>query len=302
MEKHKGEKGKEQKIKRLFRKFLYPGAAVVSVSVPAVAALLAYTFTAAGTEGPVAYVSYVFSAYALVIFCAGMVPAVHNIRSRLSRIALINRFLKDIPFRLNVSLHLSLCVNLLYAGMNAASGLLYRSLWFGTLAVYYIFLTMMRFLLVRYAHKNGFGTDRDGEWRRYRLCGIILVMMNGSLSGVVVLVLQEAGGFHYAGSLIYAMALYAFYIMIMAVINVVRYRRYHSPVMSAAKVVNLASALVSMLSLETAMLTQFDNENTAPWFRQVMIAATGIAACAIVAGAGLYMIAHASRQLKAAGR
>ena len=50
--------------------------------------------------------------------------------------------------------------------------------------------------------------------------------------------------------MIYVMAMYAFYVTVMAVINMVRYRKYHSPVMSAAKAVNLAAALVSMLSLE----------------------------------------------------
>ena len=53
------------------------------------------------------------------------------------------------------------------------------------------------------------------------------------------------------------MAMYAFYNIITAVMNVVKYRKYRSPVMSAAKVVSLAATLVSMLSLETAMLTQF---------------------------------------------
>ena len=40
------------------------------------------------------------------------------------------------------------------------------------------------------------------------------------------------------------------------------YRKYHSPVISAARKVSLAAALVSMLSLETAMLSQFDTEST----------------------------------------
>ncbi len=287
-----------KRLKEIFFKLLYPGAAVVIISVPAAAALLIYTFTVAGEDSPIAYVSYVFSAYALVIFCAGIVPAVRKFWKWFRGIALVRRYLEDVPFRMNVTLYLSLCINLLYSGMNAFSGFRYHSVWFATLAAYYMFLAVMRFLLVRYAHKNGFGKNRTGEWRRYRLCGIILVMMNATLAGVVILVMHEDGGFHYAGSLIYAMALYVFYTTIMAVVNVVRYRRYYSPVMSAAKVINLAAALVSMLSLETAMLTQFNNGNTAPWFRQVMIGSTGGAACVIVVGTGLYMIVHATRQLK----
>ena len=71
--------------------------------------------------------------------------------------------------------------------------------------------------------------DRAAEWRRYRLCGVMLVLMNVALAGVVVLVVHQNGSFHYAGYLIYAMALYTFYITIMAVVNLVRYRKYQQP-------------------------------------------------------------------------
>ena len=84
----------------------------------------------------------------------------------------------------------------------------------------------------------------------------------------------------------------------MAVINVVRYRKYHSPVMSAAKAINLAAALVSMLSLETAMLSQFDDGSTGPYFRQIMIGFSGGAVCASVVGMGVYMLIQSTTQLR----
>ena len=65
-------------------------------------------------------------------------------------------------------------------------------------------------------------------------------------------------------------------------------------------VVNLAAALVSMLSLEIGMLNQFGTESEAA-FREIMIAATGGAVCAIVAGSGIYMVVRASKALKTAG-
>ncbi len=73
---------------------------------------------------------------------------------------------------------------------------------------------------------------------------MILMVMNISLTGVVVLVIRKNEGFQYAGYLIYLMAMYAFYNIITPVMNVVKYRKYRSPVMSAAKVINLAAALV----------------------------------------------------------
>lgn len=96
---------------------------------------------------------------------------------------------EDIPFKLRVSLNLSLGVNLLYAIVNALSGIYYHSVWFGTLAAYYIFLAVMRFLLVRYAHKNGFGENRAAEQKRYRACGI-----SHLFDGLIYILYHSYGG------------------------------------------------------------------------------------------------------------
>ena len=89
----------------------------------------------------------------------------------------------------------------------------------------------------------------------------------------------------------------AFYSVITAVRNVVKFRKQNSPVLSAAKGINLASALVSMLALETAMLSQFGSEES-PVFRRVMNSATGGAVCCVVLGMAVYMMVRATQNLK----
>ena len=290
-------------LKKVVNKCLFPGPAVVIISVPVAAILLLYTFLAAGEESPVSYIAYVVSAYSLAIVCANVVPLIRKLSRWFYEQPLVRRFTGDMSLKIQFSLLCSLGINLLYSGVNAFSGVYYRSVWFGTLAVYYICLSVMRFTLVRYAHRNGFGQNPAAEWRRYRLCGIVLTLMNMSLAGVVILVICQNRGFHYGGYLIYIMAMYAFYVTIMAVINLVRYRKYRSPVISASKAVNLAAALVSMLSLETAMLAQFDTgSNHVPYFRQIMVGTTGGAVCLIVVVMGIYMSVHAARQLKIENR
>ncbi len=81
------------------------------------------------------------------------------------------------------------------------------------------------------------------------------------------------------------------------VMNVVKYRKYHSPVMSAAKVISLAAALVSMLSLETAMLAQFDKGQNPKPFRRIMTGCTGGGVCAMVLGIAVYMVIQSTKQL-----
>lgn len=95
-----------------------------------------------------------------------------------------------------------------------------------------------------------------------------------------------------------AVVLYTFYTTIMAVVNLVRDRKSGSPVMAAARGVNLAAALVSMLSLETAMLTQFNDRSKGAFFRRAMIGSTGGAVCVLVTVMGLYMVIHTTRRIR----
>ena len=70
--------------------------------------------------------------------------------------------------------------------------------------------------------------------------------------------------------------------------------------MSAAKAINLTAALVSMLSLETAMLAQFGGDDV--MFRQIMTSATGAGVCVIVLGMAVYMIVKSTKALKSIGK
>lgn len=71
----------------------------------------------------------------------------------------------------------------------------------------------------------------------------------------------------------------------------------HCSVRSAAKAIKLAAALVSMLSLETAMLTRFD-ERKGSEFRQFMTGITGGCVCMIVLGIAFFMMIRSTKQLK----
>ena len=290
-----------ERFKRILRKLLFPGAAVVLVSIPVAAVLLVYVLTGGREVSPIAYPVYVFSAYALTIVCAWIAKnagsARREVEAAIHQNQLVYRYLTDVSFKTHVSLYLSLGLNLLYAAMKLFYGVYYRSVWFGTLAVYYIMLALMRFLLLHQVNRTGFGADLVRELKRYRLCGMILMLMNIALSGVVILVVHKNEGFEYAGYLIYVMAMYAFYSVITAVINLVKYRQFRSLVMSASKAIKLAATLVSMLSLETAMIAQFGKEDNAELFRQLMTGTTGGGVCVIVLGMAVYMIVSATKRL-----
>ena len=184
--------------------------------------------------------------------------------------------------------------------MKFVMSLYYRSNWFVVLLLYYLILTLMRFLLLWGSHVSNIGSDLAKEYRQYRRVGAVLLLMNFALTGIVLLYVRQNQSFRYAGTLIFAMAAYAFYSVIMAIRAMIVYRRHGSPVLSAAKVIGFAAALITMLALETAMLSQFDAGDDAT-FRHTMVAATGGVICIVFITTAVYMMLHATRELKRLG-
>lgn len=291
-------------IKKMFRKvFFLPPVPTLLISAVSYG-LVIYALAGEDVEPALAYVSYLLSAYALIITITGISGVVRLVRQgitehplvrKIQGIPLVDRYLREDTFRAEAALYQGFLINLFYVGTKLFSGIVFKSVWFITVAVYYILLAVMRASLLHYMRKAG--GDKVSEWHRYRLCGIILLFMNFALSGMVVLVVHQNSGFEYPGVLIYIMAMYTFYAAIAAVLNVIKFRRYGSPVLSAAKVINLTAAMVSMLSLETAMLTQFGAADD-PVFRQVMTASTGAGISLIVLGMAVFMILRSTIQLK----
>ncbi|MDE7282166.1 MAG: hypothetical protein K2N85_01025 [Lachnospiraceae bacterium] len=295
-------------LKQILKKiFFLPPLPTVLIAVPSFALVTFILVTE--NEGALAYLSYVMSAYALVITCTsiprmvGIVKSVqsgiekHPLMEKLSNTSLGARFLEDVRFRTEISLYMGFVINLLYIVMKMASGIYYRSIWFISVAVYYILLAVMRFLLFRRGKVRTAVNHLEAEIRRYRMCGIILLLMNQALTGIVVFMVHQNKSYDYPGVLIYAMAAYSFYCVIIASVNVIKFRRHGSPVLSAAKVINLVSAMVSILSLETAMVTRFGDKDDFS-FRQAMTGATGGGVCTFVLGIAVYMIVKSSLQLK----
>lgn len=287
--------------KKLLKKFLYPPVWLIIILAVLSAAALIAVFISGWEQTPVAYAVYVVAFYSLTVLClflAVVLPRQYkSIKQKIYDNPLGNRYMTDAAFKTRVLLYTSLTINALYVAVNLFSGIRYGSVWYITLAVYYSILAVMRFLLLRFANRNDLGKSRDLELLRSRLCNIILITLNVALSGVVVLVIRQGEGFEYPGMLIYVMAAYTFYITVNSIVNVVKYRKFNSPVMLTAKIINLAAALVSMLSLETAMLTEFGAE-TSDLTKNILIGATGAGVSAIVIALAVYGIVRAALEIK----
>ena len=250
---------------------------------------------------PLAYVAYAVAFYTVAVLgiaCGTTFPKQYKrIREWFYNTNYGNRYMTDAIFKNQVSLYATLAVNVLYIAVNVVMYFLYDSMWFVILAAYYGILAWMRFLLLRYKAKHEIGSNRKGELQRAILCSSILLLVNVILSGTVLMILYEGRGFFYHGILIYVVALYTFYVTVHAIVNVIKYRKYNSPVMLTAKVIALSAALVSMLSLETAMLSEFGAEMP-EMQKQILIAATGGGVSVAVIIMSCLMIVKSTKEIK----
>ena len=136
------------------------------------------------------------------------------------------------------------------------------------------------------------------ELKKYRTCGWLFLLMNLSLALMVFFMVYWNRTFNHHEITTIAMAAYTFTAFTMAVINMVKYRKYNSPVYSASKAISLASACVSMLTLESTMLTTFGDETMTLTSRRVLLGFTGGAICIFIIVMAVYMIIQSNKKIK----
>ena len=287
--------------KKIGKKLLLPPIWLMVILVILSAVALTFLFVKGMEEAIPAYIVYVLAFYTLsvvAVFCVMVLPKqIGTIKRKIYDHPFGNRYMTDRVFRTNISLSISFVISMLYVGINLWSWFLLKSYWFIVLAVYYVIMAVMRFLLVRYVRTQKIGTSIMGEWKRSRICAYILLLINLSLSGAVLMILYQHRGYDYPGVMIYVMALYTFYALTMSIVDIVKYRKMGSPVMSTAKIVSLSAALVSLLNLETAMFAQFGADMSAE-HQRIFIILTGAGVSITVVALSVILIVYANKEIR----
>ncbi|MBQ9745692.1 MAG: hypothetical protein IJW21_02590, partial [Clostridia bacterium] len=286
-----------KKFLDILKKFVFLKLWQLILLALAAGAAMALTVPRFGSEHPVTVAAYALSAYALAAWCFRIPYVVRAVKKFKRENKYVAKYSGDAELRVRVSLYGTVMYNLAYAALQMGMAIWHGTAWFFSLGVYYILLAVMRFFLIRDIRANMVGRNIKKELVRYRFCGVVLVFMNAALGGIVLFMTRFDRGFEHNPITTIAMAASTFTSFTMAIVNMVRYRKFKSPVLSAAKVISLASASVSMLTLTSAMLNAFGEEED-PLFEQIMTNAVGTAVCIFVLVMAFYMIISSTSRLK----
>jgi hypothetical protein len=156
----------------------------------------------------------------------------------------------------------------------------------------------MRFFLVRHTRKYAPGEKIQTELLKYRACGWVFLILNLALALIIFFMVYWNRTFEHHMITAIAMAAYTFTAFAVATVNVVKYRKYNSPVFSASKIISLAAALVSILTLESTMLTTFSDGTMTDVGQKWMLGATGGVISILIVATAVYMIVTGTKKLK----
>ncbi len=167
--------------------------------------------------------------------------------------------------------------NVAYSAMYAWMGWSQSSPWLGTLAAYYILLSILRVVVIHPTLHRA-GEDEAAQARRGRRASVasslVMLTMCAVIAGMTILMTLEKGGKTQSGIMIYAMATYTFVTVGSSIVSLARARRDRSLALRALRRIGLLNSLVSLHSLQFAMLVEFGKGDA--YFQALMVSVTGV--------------------------
>ncbi len=294
----------------LWKKILNPPtwAKVLTFIVTILSATLSLVIVCLGFENNVisiiAYALFGVAGLSLAYSVYLIIPLFPKLKRKLVSILEKREFtyliLRNFGFRTLIFAIGSFVMSVLFSGFNAYMGISNRSIWYGALSAFYIALAFLRGGVLVY-HKGRISNKekvRDEDYLKakvYRNSGIITLILNVSLSAAIAQMIFSSAHFTYMGWTVFAYAAYAFYKITTAIISFIRAQKQEDLTVRAIRNVNLIDALVSILALQTALLTTFSGEDINVSLFNTL---TGIVVSVLSVAIGIYMIISGNNKIK----
>ncbi len=302
--------------RQLSKIFKPPVRAVIIIDVIAIPlTVIALAFLS--PMNPISLFAYLLSTYALIISVIGFKSVIRRIRELMTgdeikaivgfrklmhKNKLTALYLESKDFRAVVSLYFGLAFNLLFATFKVTSGIHDGSAWLISIGIYYFVFAAARFMLAQ-DHRRQKSTDKNSklyEYRTYRRCGIMMMLLNLTIGGMSVQMIWRNEVTSYSRTAVIISAAYTFFCFISSITKVISFRRSDNAILLATKDLTMSGAVMSMFSLQNSMLHTFGGADDNK-FRLIMNTVTGGSVLVIVLVIASFMIISGTKKLKKYG-
>ena len=297
-------------FRALWKKILNPPtwAKILTFVATIISATLSIVIVALGFENRalaiVAYILFGIAGVSLAYSVYLIIPLFPKMKASITAWMENQEFtyllLRNFGFRTVIFAIGSFAMSLLFSAFNAYMGIVNRSIWYGALAAFYIALAFIRGGVLTYHGKKigkqqNMQNDEYIKAKVYRNSGIITLILNIALSAAIAQMIFSDAHFTYIGWTIFAYAAYAFYKITMSIISFIRAHKQTDLTVRAIRNINLVDSLVSILALQTALLTMFSEEGVNISLFNTL---TGIVVSVCSIAIGIYMIVSANKKMK----
>lgn len=238
------------------------------------------------------YFLYMISAYTLIVIVIKILGVYLQIKTKIYKNKYIQKYINDKQYRGEIMIYIGLLMNLIYVIFRMTTAYIYQSVWFLSIGFYYFVLCLVRFHLLRKVKKT---LNNKKQLYTYKMTGYLIILLNIAMLGMIIQMMVGHKSYIYPGYIIYVSALYTFYDFINAIINIITYKKFNNPILSASKLLNLTGAMMSVYTLQTAMLSQFSINQQQ--FTDMMNTITGISVIILTFVIALYMIITAQQSI-----
>lgn len=296
------------KLKKIWSYLLSPPVKFLIFSyiltVLSIAGALTFVIIDDGTKFAISLLSYLFyalSAITLAYSTYTLIKFLPRIKSSIIAFIkshkMLNHMMESYDYRTLVFAAFSLTINLLYVAFNGVVAVVELSIWYGALAIYYLLLTGMRFLILFYQgakRKNQILVDdKVTEVKKYRAVGYLLTFLPIALSFAIFEMVANKKAFVHLGLTVYAVAAYTFFKLTLAIYNIVKSKKSDDVTIVGLITVSLADAGVSLLALQTTLLFTFSNGIDYGYLNAI----TGAIVCALTILLGISAVINANKKL-----
>ena len=164
---------------------------------------------------------------------------------------LVKRYKSDELFRNKVNLYSGAVTSLGFTIVQLYGGIRYQAAWFFAFGVYYGVLTIVKFYLARRV-----GTKGKKGWVIFRTVGMVMTILNVALVVMISIMIANPAVVFHEYSLVVAIITGAWTLISAGttVHSVVEMRNKNDPVALADRLVNLTTAVASVLMLQTSLI------------------------------------------------
>lgn len=271
--------------------FFLPFSVALLLFVVCGAALI-WVFLEHMEQQPFAYGLYSMSAYLLTDLCVRLPSGIRNAKGWLERHPKVQQALRDDEAIFSFKLYIEQFINFIYGIFKTVAGVVIGSAWIGSDGIYNLVQALIQLFQILRRKKAG---DIKRQWRAYRFCGVMILVMHLTLIGIVFQTVnwnraEEAGEI-----MVIATATFAFYKFVNSFVELAKDRKHMRPVDSSVRMLELSQAFFAIFSLQASMLHTFGTN--APWEHWINLA-VGCAVCLLTVAMGIYMIRRANREIR----